>query len=520
MIKKVNQYSIADVFSSQNNIEYRIPKYQREYIWGAKDWDALFDDVVDNEEGYFLGSYICVGTSAMGTAELEIIDGQQRFTSIALLLASLYSWLLEWKEEDELDEDEITDLNNLKAALANKTTTRKNGHKKSSYSPKLILQDQNYNRDDFESILCEYNIIDEADDQKYRGNRRIEKAFRHFDKRIAEYIEERLEENSELHEIDILFELISKFKAVILVGIEVDSHKDAYMLFESLNHRGVPLSAIDLIKNILIAEADEKGEADECYESWKEGLGKIGEDYTLQERFFRHWYNAFRDEFNEPFVSAKANKKYPLAYKATKSTLLDIYEKVIRKDYSWFMQWFEEEADIYSIIVNNSGDSYKYDEDLMNLERIQGAPSYLLLLYVLTKREELKLTDEHVSKIITCLITFFVRRHVTDIPATRNLDRIFMETVSDINDLTGQNVVEAIKKKLKSVSADDEVFEEKLKGPMYIDNDMATRFILCSIEAEHQTKEIYADLWSRNNSGIYVWTIEKVFPEDNSIQNK
>ena len=49
MIKTVNQYPISDVFSNQNNAVYRIPKYQREYTWGIKDWDALFDDVIDNE---------------------------------------------------------------------------------------------------------------------------------------------------------------------------------------------------------------------------------------------------------------------------------------------------------------------------------------------------------------------------------------------------------------------------------------------------------------------------------------
>ena len=91
MIKHVHDYQVSEIFSNQNSVIYRIPKYQREYTWRTRDWDALFDDVVENDEGYFIGSYICVSTSTMGIPELELIDGQQRFTTVALLLANLYS---------------------------------------------------------------------------------------------------------------------------------------------------------------------------------------------------------------------------------------------------------------------------------------------------------------------------------------------------------------------------------------------------------------------------------------------
>ena len=116
----------------------------------------------------------------------------------------------------------------------------------------------------------------------------------------------------------------------------------------------MPLSAIDLIKNILIAQADGYGRADECYNQWKEALDNIGSDYSVQERFLRQYYNAFREELNEPFLTEDTSKRFPLAYKATRTTLLDIYEKLIRKDYDQFMQDFMTESAYYSIIVNNS----------------------------------------------------------------------------------------------------------------------------------------------------------------------
>ncbi len=518
MIRQVSQYPISQIFTSVQNIVYKIPKYQREYTWGVWNWDALFDDVIDNDPGYFLGSFICVGTSTMGTPELEIIDGQQRLTSIALLLTALYSKLSEY--EDELDDDEFTDLTNIRNSLTNKkkTGSSSNGKKKKTvYTSKLVLQDQNYNRADFESLLEENGIISSSPGSKWRGVRRIEKAYKHFCKCIDQYLDERAEEGEDVYEPDILFELVDKFNSVVLVGIEVDNHKDAYMLFESLNHRGVPLSAIDLIKNILIAEADKNGVADECYDEWTQGLERIGEDYAVQERFFRQYYNAFRDELNQPFITKSSTKKYPLAYKATRTTLLDIYEKLIHKDYAKFMDDFSRETQLYSKIVNNYEMKHVYDDEFTDLERIQGAPSYLLLLYLLSEQERLDITDENIESIAQDLVKFFVRRNVTDVPATRDLDKIFMDIVAEIKTKSGEQIVSIIHDILMSVSAPEELFDMKLRGPIYLENDAVTRFILCGIEATHQTREIYTDFWKRNNSNTYVWTIEHIFPEGENV---
>ena len=75
MIKSVEQITVADVFSINSNRVYRIPKYQREYTWGKKDWEALFRDVTENDDGYFLGSYICVNNGSLNATVLEVIDG-------------------------------------------------------------------------------------------------------------------------------------------------------------------------------------------------------------------------------------------------------------------------------------------------------------------------------------------------------------------------------------------------------------------------------------------------------------
>lgn len=129
----------------------------------------------------------------------------------------------------------------------------------------------------------------------------------------------------------------------------------------------------------------------------------------------------------------------------------------------------------------------------------------------------LGLSDEHLNAIIRMLITFFVRRNITDIPNTRKLTQLFIDIISESNDLKGKAFVLSVKKHLIQVSAPDELFENKLRGPIYDENPDATRFLLCSIEAQHQTKEIYSDLWARDNSNKYIWTIEHIFPEGRNI---
>ena len=139
------------------------------------------------------------------------------------------------------------------------------------------------------------------------------------------------------------------------------------------------------------------------------------------------------------------------------------------------------------------------------------------MLYIMSNQAELGLTDDHLNSIIKTLITFFVRRNVTDVPNTRKLTQLFIDVIAEAKLLQGDDIVNVIHDRLQAVAASDELFEEKLRGSIYDENPEATRFILCSIEARHQTKEIYSDLWARDNSKKYIWTIEHIFPEGENI---
>ena len=517
MIKHTDPYEISQIFSNDKSVSYYIPKYQREYTWGKKEWGLLFNDVIENDKGYFLGSIICVddSQSALGETVLEVIDGQQRITSLSILLLAIYEQLNMYKEN--LDDDQCIDLNMIKRELVIK--------KGSKYIARLTPQVQSNNQADYYNLLADKKLID-ADKSNFAGVRRIYKAYHYFSNCIEKYVTEVLEDAGNIPDeekdckiIEILFDLADKFNSSVLVTIEVETHKDAYMLFESLNNRGVPLSAIDLIKNLLISVSDRDGRADEYYTKWKNLLGYLGEEYGDQERFFRYYYDVYREELNKPYpVTGK--QKYALGYVATRSNLMEIYERLIKSDYKTFLSSIEKEARTYSVLINNASDEDSIpslSKSLLNLERIQGAPAYILLMYLLSNREILEIDEDTIKDIIEYLISFFVRRNITDYPNTRNLVKIFMDTVDIAKSNRGQQIYSKVVDYLRNCSSTDEVFSQKLNGPIYLDNPDAARFLLCYYEDKFRTNEIYTDLWKRDDSKKYIWTIEHIFPEGENI---
>lgn len=72
-----HKYPISTILSVKSKPIYEIPKYQREYIWGAKQWEELFNDLMENDAGYFLGSIICINTTqdTLNNPKLERLSG-------------------------------------------------------------------------------------------------------------------------------------------------------------------------------------------------------------------------------------------------------------------------------------------------------------------------------------------------------------------------------------------------------------------------------------------------------------
>src|SRR5690554_5596033 len=494
MIKSVFNYPVSTLLDIESGVIYTIPRYQREYTWGKGQWDALFEDLLENEPNYFLGSIICINQSqdALTVQSLELVDGQQRMTTLSLLLTAIYQSL---KALPDLSMDLQIELYNLKHKLV---------LKKQSDQPRLIPQVQNNNQQDYFAVLGQAGLLEEADFIANAGNRRVVKAYRHFLGRIGQYIESCSSPEKGL------LALLEKVNTATLVKIEVGGHSDAYTLFESLNNRGVPLTAIDLIKNKLLAklEAQEKGSIDKHYNSWKKVIDSLGDDYAVQERFFRQVYNGFKPELKE-IVSV------PLA---TKSNLMHVYEKLVNHDPDQFLANMKRLSGHYAQLMTYKPvpEQPELTHALLSLDRIQGAAAYLLLMVLFDKRETLQLSFDQLTEVVRFLIAFFVRRNTTDLPPTRDLTRIFMDVTESILSLRGRIVVDHLFSELTAHSASDDVFIQSLQGPLYEENKAVCRFVLCGLEEDHMTRENEVDLW-RLEGKQYVWTIEHIFPQGENI---
>ena len=499
MIKSVSNRPITELLNSDGDTIYEVPRYQREYTWSRDEWENLFNDIQENDEGYFLGSMICINRgSILSTPQpLELVDGQQRAATLSLLLAAIYSILNEHKES--LSFEEQLELLNLKRKLV---------LKKDADQTRVVLQVQNNNLRDYKAVLSEAGVLKSYDVPPYAGNRKIFKAYRYFQDRIN-HLSDRPEDN-----IKSIMDLREKINNSTMVLIEVESHSDAYTLFESLNNRGVPLTAVDLIKNKLLSRLEvlDPKHIDVHFESWNLLIKYLGDDYTIQERFFRQYYNSFKNKIKNEIETFSG---IPVA---TRSNLMRIYETLIERDTKDFLDKILEAGRCYSFILNNIEDERhpSLSKPLVDLERIQGAPSYLLLLYLLMERNRLNLDDRHLSQIIQFLVKFFVRRNLTDIPPTRDLTRLFMHIVEGINDQTSENVVKKITRELIEESSDEETFRKRLEGPVYSENSDAIRFILCAIAEKEMNRERWTDLWATDKKQYY-WTIEHIFPQGQKI---
>jgi len=275
-----------------------------------------------------------------------------------------------------------------------------------------------------------------------------------------------------------------------------------------------------LLKNKLLSSLEKKetSKIEEYFAVWNRLLDNLGDDYSVQERFFRHYYNAFKGELNKPFRKGEEKKKDPLGLVATRSNLIHIYEKLINHDAVDCLSRIDAAGDIYASLLSRNRDEAVNGlaKPLKDLERIQGAPSYMLILYLLSKRKELKLDDKDLIKIADLLVRFFVRRNLTDKPPTRDLTRLFMDILDKLPSLKGGEVVFSVSKKLIEVSADDDLFRNKLGGAIYEENAGATRFILCALAERAMTKETWVDLWRIENRQ-FLWTIEHIFPQGDNI---
>jgi len=260
-----------------NGLRYEIPKFQRDYSWEAEHWDDLWQDIralLANEDNEHYMGYLVLQTS--NNKEFQIIDGQQRLTTMSLLILSTLKCL------KELVDSGIEAENNLK---------RKNSLLNSyiEYADPVTLISNNKlklnrNSDDYYKqhlvLLKELPLRNTNASEKHMREcfnwyyDRIKKEF-NTGESLAAFID---------NIVDKLFFTV----------IEVTDQLNAFKVFETLNARGVQLSSADLLKNYLFFVVDETkphiSEIEELENIWSKIVGKLGEQKF--EDYLRYYWNS------------------------------------------------------------------------------------------------------------------------------------------------------------------------------------------------------------------------------------
>lgn len=488
MIQTAAQTTVKALLSENNGAKYHyvIPPYQREYAWTKNQWDNLFDDLTDNDKGYFLGSLICILDGKKGDSiEATVIDGQQRLTTLNLLLLALYEKIKPLNTHPKVIENDSYQ----EARLAfKKYFLNHSDHE----LPRLTPSIQNNNQADY-TYLVRNIVHGNANEPRNCGNRRIAKAFKHFQDRIKNYAGD---------DVDTLFKLLDKITAACVVRIDTQDAASAFILFESINNRGVPLTPMDLIKNSMISSLKNQS-AEQTNEEWQQIINNLN-DYDVQVRYLRHFYQAFKpigliwdkDKGKDKITKNDLIQTYTAAIKQQPENVL---RELISKSKIYHALSFPEDIAANSAFV-------RYQNKLVDLKKLGIAPAYTLLLFLFDQYPQ-----QDFSGLLNYIEQWFMVRHLTNIPATSRTDDIFITAAKTQHEKYNEATLIA---QLQQALPDVKYIKQSLESPdLYEDNAHLTRYILVYLEQKQRTAENAVDFWANTDKGKPVWSVEHIYPQ-------
>lgn len=246
---EVNKSSIKDLLMTGTKEKFLIPEYQRPYAWTDDQVLTLFEDLVEytnnqNESSYFLG---CIVSFSNENKEQEIIDGQQRITTLFLLLRAIHRKLQKMSDSKEKDnfirqiEPAIWKIDELTSVA--------------DYGSVLIeskVLEVEYNQI-LENILKTGEVEDKSKD-RYSLNYKL------LIKLLDEYAN-----NEPLNFYRFTNNVLNK---TIVLPIKADTQETALTIFSTLNDRGLPLSDADIFKAQIYNKLNEENKA-KFVEEWK-----------------------------------------------------------------------------------------------------------------------------------------------------------------------------------------------------------------------------------------------------------
>lgn len=457
--------------------QFIVPIFQRNYSWQKSQYEQLWFDILraskfKEKQNHFIGSivYIDMGTPAGRPQQLLLIDGQQRLTTISILLCAIKDYVQKFNLE--------TKLINL-AKIKNQFLYNSDEIDEDRYKLLLNVQDK-------ETYI---KLIDNTIFTVNKPATNIIKCYEFFYERIEDFIKQ-------YGQIDEIYAGIFKLS---LVSISLDKDSDnPQMIFESMNSTGKDLSQTDLLRNYLLMDLTPEKQTRLYKTYWKPMEELFGED------IYKNDLNKF-DYFIRDFLTLKSDTGYICkinnVYENFKRYYLDnnCEKFAVLRDLFTYAKYYA----CIDLLQENDDELKLYWQEFKKLDSHVVYP-FLLKLYDDYSRQIL--IKEDFKKILQVVISYLWRRAICEIP-TNSLSKTFATLYQAVDkDDYVNSIIKAFvfKSSYKRFPSDYEVREKLQTKDIY--HFRLRKYLLEALENYYHKEPI--DLNTAN------YTIEHIMPQN------
>ena len=315
---RVNKLSVLELLKTGQEVPFLIPEYQRPYSWGDDEVITLFDDLWEfsidrTQEGgarsYFLGSIVSYKENEVS----QIIDGQQRLTSLFLLLRAIFKNL-------ESEENKTAEVTNFISKI----------------KPALWKENEMTGLEDRGQMLLTSDVVSDSGNEILRRilerGETLSNGTDNYSRNYNKFAE--LYEIKAKHSPNQIYHFINAvLNHTILLPIDADDQETALTIFNTLNNRGLPLSDADIFKSYLYKRLDDEGKSD-FIRKWKELESDAADvSESIQSLFYYHMFYIRAKEGDEK-TTTPGVRKYFLEKNKNRLTV-DVIDELAESLHLW-----------------------------------------------------------------------------------------------------------------------------------------------------------------------------------------
>lgn len=465
---------------------FNVPRFQRDYSWKEEQWEDLWSDIMDlvqdkETESHYMG-YLVLQPKPGGNS-LDIIDGQQRMTTLSLIVLSGMRKIQDLVNNGIEVEQNTKRLEELRRSYIGQMDTVS-----LSVSSKLTL---NRNNDDYYQTYL--TTLREMPARNFKASEHLmRKATEWFQRKLNDYLNSPARSENPGPTVAELIDTVSR--GLFFTVITVDDDLNAYKVFETLNARGVKLAAPDLLKNYLFSlisrNRPSKGmdkELDAVEIRWTNILQRLQSDKITA--YLRAYWGA-----NHSFVRQIELFK---VIKRNISTREDAYRLV---------EGLEDGVETYLSLIQPDESSWTSDDKenakLLKMFNVKQPFAVLMAMHQ-------KIPDGF-SQVLRAIVNITFRYNVISNLQANEQERTYSKVAIGISNGDLKNAGEVIRK-LNSIYPSDDVFKANFSDKSFDTsnsrNKQVVRYILGKIEAHTE---------GHTNTSQPRATIEHVLPENPS----